>query len=47
MELDEFNPNAVKTSGYITSSTPITTGYDAAAGGVQYTFVPLVLHKLS
>ena len=36
MELDEFNPNAVKTSGYITSSTPITTGYDAAAGGVQY-----------
>ena len=36
MELDEFNPNAVKTSGYITSSTTITTGYDAAAGGVQY-----------
>ena len=36
MELDEFNPNAVKTSGYITSSTPVSTGYDAAAGGVQY-----------
>lgn len=36
MELDEFNPNEVKTSGYITSSTPVTTGYDAAAGGVQY-----------
>lgn len=35
MELDEFNPNATKTSGYITSSTPITTGYDPAAGGVQ------------
>lgn len=36
MELDEFNPNAIKTSGYITSSTPVSTGYDAAAGGVQY-----------
>lgn len=36
MELDEFNPNATKTSGYITSSTPITTGYDPAAGGIQY-----------
>ena len=36
MELEEYNPNAVKTSGYITSSTPITTGYDPAAGGVQY-----------
>jgi hypothetical protein len=35
MELEEYNPNAVKTSGYITSSTPITTGYDPAAGGVQ------------
>lgn len=36
MELQGYDPNAVKTSGYITSSTPITTGYDAAAGGVQY-----------
>jgi len=36
MELEGYDPNAVRTSGYITSSTPITTGYDAAAGGVQY-----------
>ena len=36
MELQGYDPNAVKTSGYITSSTPISTGYDAAAGGVQY-----------
>lgn len=35
MELQGYDPNAVKTSGYITSSTPITTGYDPAAGGVQ------------
>ena len=36
MELNEYNKDAVRSSGYITSSTPITTGYDAAAGGVQY-----------
>lgn len=36
MELQGYDPNAVKTSGYITSSTPVSTGYDAAAGGVQY-----------
>lgn len=35
MPLEEFDPSAAKTSGYITSSTPITTGYDPKAGGVQ------------
>lgn len=35
MALDEFDPNVAKTSGYITSSTPITTGYDPKAGGIQ------------
>lgn len=35
MALDEFNPNATRSSGYITSSTPVSTGYDPAAGGVQ------------
>lgn len=35
MELQGFDPNAAIASGYITSSTPITTGYDIAAGGIQ------------
>lgn len=35
MALDGYDPEAPKTSGYITSSTPITTGYDPAAGGIQ------------
>lgn len=35
MSFTEFNPDASRTSGYITSSTPITTGYDPKAGGVQ------------
>ena len=35
MELNEYNKDAVVSSGYITSSTPITTGYDLAAGGIQ------------
>lgn len=36
MPLTEFNPDATQNTGYITSSTPISTGYDPAAGGVQY-----------
>ena len=35
MALDGYDPEAPKTSGYITSSTPITTGYDPKAGGIQ------------
>jgi hypothetical protein len=35
MELNEYDKDAVISSGYITSSTPITTGYDLAAGGIQ------------
>jgi len=34
--MNEFDPNAVASSGLITQSTPISTGYDPAAGGVQY-----------
>lgn len=37
MSLNEFDENAPKNTGLITSSTPISTGYDPAAGGVQYT----------
>lgn len=33
---NEFDPNATANTGFITSSTPISTGYDPAAGGVQY-----------
>lgn len=36
MALDEFDENAPKNTGFITSSTPVSTGYDPAAGGVQY-----------
>lgn len=34
-ELPGFDPNAVTSSGLITSSTAISTGYDPAAGGIQ------------
>lgn len=37
MSLTEFNPDTPKNTGFITSSTPVSTGYDPAAGGVQYT----------
>lgn len=33
--MTQFDPGAAGSSGIITSSTPITTGYDPAAGGVQ------------
>lgn len=36
MTLNGFDPNAVTNTGIITSSTAISTGYDPAAGGVQY-----------
>lgn len=36
MSLNEFDENAPKNTGLITSSTPISTGYDPAAGDVQY-----------
>jgi len=36
MSLTEFNPEATSSAGFITSSTPVSTGYDPAAGGVQY-----------
>jgi len=36
MSLTEFNPDTPKNTGLITSSTPISTGYDPASGGVQY-----------
>lgn len=35
-ELTGFDPNAITNTGLITSSTAISTGYDPAAGGVQY-----------
>lgn len=36
MSLNEFDINAATSGGLITSSTAISTGYDPAAGGVQY-----------
>lgn len=34
--MNGYDPNAVVNAGIITSSTPISTGYDPTAGGVQY-----------
>lgn len=35
-DLNGFDPTGVTNAGIITSSTAISTGYDPAAGGVQY-----------